>query len=193
RPSKMNLEEFLRRATDLFWARGADAVSTRDLEEALDLRAPAIYRRFKSKDELLARCIDFYVDTVIAGRIKRFLNDENDPIYSLREFFTTTLRPHKSEPGLRGCLLANTAAHAEAQVPEVRAALHRGWRSVDRGFRRQLERAQDVGRIDQQIDPESLSLALLMSMEGLLTLARTGLLDLRPGIDATFKLLEARG
>jgi hypothetical protein len=37
---------------DLIWRRGCDAVSIRDLENALDIRAPSFYRRFHSRDQL---------------------------------------------------------------------------------------------------------------------------------------------
>ncbi len=189
RPTKLRLDEVLKRATNLFWMQGSDAVSTRDLEAVLGLRAPAIYRRFQSKDELLARCIDYYVDTVIAGRIQRILDDAADPLSGLHHFFTSTLEPHGREPRLRGCLLANTAAHADGQVPEVRAAIHRGWRLIDSTFRHQITRAQRAGQLDTRLDPEALSQALLMSLQGLLTLVRAGATDLQPGIDATFGLL----
>ena len=189
RPTKLQLDDVLKRATNLFWLRGCDAVSTRDLEEALELRAPAIYRRFPSKDELLARCVEHYVDTIIAGRIQRILDDAADPLDGLHRFFTSTLEPHGRERRLRGCLLANTAAHAEGQVPEVRDAIHRGWDRLDSAFRHQIKRAQQAGQIGAHLDPEAVSQALLMSLQGLLTLARATDVDLRPGINATFVLL----
>lgn len=189
RPAKIEHVEILRRATRLFWVRGSDAVSTRALEAALDLRAPAIYRRFPSKDALLARCIDHYVDTVIADRIAKLLEGAEDPLAGLHVFFTSTLAPHPREPRLRGCLLANTAAHASAQVPEVRAALERGWGLTRAAFQRQIARAQRAGQIEPTLHPGALSQALLMSMQGLLTLSRMGVGDLRPGVDVTFRLL----
>ena len=189
RPTKIQLGEVLQRATDLFWARGCDCVSTRDLEEALGLRAPAIYRRFRNKDELLARCVDHYVDTIVVGRIQRKLDDAADPLNALHHFFTSTLEPHGREPRLRGCLLANTATHADGQVLEVRAAIYRGWRLIDSAFRHQIVRAQQTGQLDADLEPEAVSQALVMSLQGLLTLVRAGGTDLRPGIDATFRLL----
>lgn len=189
RPAKLQLDEVLNRATHLFWARGSDAVSTRDLEKALELRAPAIYRRFRSKDELFAQCVNHYVDIVIKGRIRLVFEGADDPMRALHRFFMSTLEPHGREPRLRGCLLANTATHADAQIPDVHAAIVRGWRLIDSAFQQQIERAQRTGALDADLDPEAVSQALLMSLQGLLTLVRAGITDLRPGIDATFRLL----
>lgn len=189
RPAKLQLNEVLNRATQLFWEKGSDAVSTRDLEKALDLRAPSIYLRFRNKDELFARCVDHYVDNVIVGRIQQKLESEDDPMQALHQFFMSTLDPHGRERRLRGCLLANTATHADGQIPEVHAAIQRGWKLVDAAFQKQIECAQSAGQIAADLDPKAVSQALLMSLQGLLTLVRAGITDLQPGIDATFRLL----
>jgi TetR/AcrR family transcriptional repressor of nem operon len=184
RPAKLPLEEVMQRATRLFWEQGCDAVSTRDLERALDLRSPAIYRRFRSKDELLARCLEFYVDTVITTRIRRHLELAADPMQGLHDFFTSTL---EGAPPLRGCLMANTATHAEWRVPEVRDAVHRGWRLLRSAFEKQVLRAQQAGQLPTELDPVATSQALMMSLLGALTLVRAGITELRPGIDATLR------
>lgn len=189
RPAKLELDEVMKRATNLFWEKGSDAVTTRDLEDTLDLRAPAIYRRFRSKDEFFARCVHYYVDNVIVGRLRWTFEDADDPMRALHQFFASTLEPHGREPRLRGCLLANTATHADGRSPEVHAAIVRGWHLIDSAFRNQIERAQRAGQLDAGLDPKAVSQALLMSLQGLLTLVRAGFTDLRPGIDATFSLL----
>lgn len=189
RPPKYADSDVLDRATDLFWLHGADAVSIRDLEVALDLRAPSIYRRFHSKDELLAQCLDRYVDRVIGGRIRHFLDDTEDPLGGLRAFFTSALRPHPDEPLSRGCLLTATAGHSTAATPEIRDALHRGFEAIRAAFTTQLSRAVDAGQLSSKTDPEVTARALLLSFEGLLALARSGAPDLLAAIDATFDTL----
>ena len=124
RPAKLPPQEILVRATQLFWEKGCDNVSTRDLEAVLDLRAPAIYRRFPSKEALFASCIDFYVDNVIVRRIEQKLETTDDPLRALYGFFLSTLEPHGRESRLRGCLLANTETHSDGQIPAVHAAIH---------------------------------------------------------------------
>lgn len=191
RPQTLSDAQILARATNLFWLKGVDVVSTRDLEAAIGLRATAIYHRFPSKHALLAACIDFYVTTVIAGRIERMLDAAADPLEGLREFFTTTLDPHGREKRLRGCLLANSAAHADARVPQVLKAIQRGWDMTCQAFQRQIRRAQAAGSLDPALDPLAASQTLQMSLQGLLTLIRAGRTDLQPGIDLTFRLLGA--
>ena len=189
RPRKFDDDAVLDRATDLFWRRGVDAVSIRDLEVALDLKAPSIYRRFRNKDELLVRCIDRYVEQTVGGRVRRFLDDADDPLTGLRAFFTSVLQPHPGERGLRGCLLTTTAAHTEATTPGIRSALDRGFSTIETAFARQVERAQEAGRLDADLDAGAIAKALVMSFQGLLVLARSGALDLPASVDATFRSL----
>ena len=191
RPSKIERDN-LNRATRLLWAQGCDAVSTRDLEQALDLRAPAIYRRFGNKDGLIAQCMDHYIKTVIRVRIKNLLDNADDPLQGLHDFFTSALEPRRRHGRLFGCLMANTATQNEGQVPEVHAAIQRGFKLVRKAFRTQIQRAQAMGQIDHKLDPEALSLALMMSMQGLLTLARANTQDMSIGIEATFNLLKMK-
>ncbi|MEM8813169.1 MAG: TetR/AcrR family transcriptional regulator [Pseudomonadota bacterium] len=192
RPQKLKSDEVLDRASDLFWRLGCDGVSTRDLETALDLRAPAIYRRFSSKNELLARCIDHYVERIVATRIERVLENSADPILALHQFFVAMLEPHGDEPSLRGCLLTNTAAHRETQADEVRDALERGLALIEFAFESQIHRAVETGQLSRDTDAAALAKALFMSLQGLLTLVRAGTPDLKTGIDATFSMLTAR-
>lgn len=190
RPEKMTTQDVLHRATELFWKKGSDAVSTRDLETALGLRAPAIYRRFESKGILLARCIDHYVDEVVEPRVVRALDEAPDPLVGLKRFFLEMLRPHGCEPRLRGCLLTNTVAHRKPRGPELDAALTRGFDVIRQAIQRQIQRAIDQGQINKTSDPIALTKALFMSLQGLLVLSRAGETNLDTGIEATFQLLD---
>ena len=183
--------EVVDRAVELFWVRGADAVTIRDLEVALELRAPSIYRRFETKDVLLARCVDRYVDRVIAGRVRRFLDESDDPVAGIREFFTSVLRPHPGEISPRGCLLTNTAAQAAGTTPQVTAALTRGFEAVGAGLRRSVERASATGRVDADA-VDATAVALHMSFQGLLVVARNDVTGLEESIDVTLAALLPR-
>ncbi|MBV7395230.1 TetR/AcrR family transcriptional regulator [Mameliella sediminis] len=187
RPQKLKPDEVLDRASEIFWKQGADAVSTRDLEAALGLRAPAIYRRFENKGALLAASIDHYVGKVVEPRVARLLDAAEDPLAALRRFFDAMLEPHGSEPELRGCLLTNTAGLKDAEP--AREALDRGFGVIQAGFARQITRAKDMGRLAPETDADALARALFISLQGLLVLARGGATDLHAGVDATFELL----
>ncbi len=186
RPLKYHDTDLLDRSADLLWRDGCDAVSIRDLEIALDLKAPSIYRRFHSRDELIARSVDRYVDRVVAARVRRHLGGVEDPVDGLRAFFTSALEPAAGEALPRGCLLTLTAGQAAGAVPAVGDAVAAGMATVERALRAQVGRAADQGRTAPGSDPDALSTALLLAFEGLLVLARTGRSGLSAAVDELF-------
>jgi AcrR family transcriptional regulator len=185
RPAKYDDTDLLDRSYDLLWRDGCDAVSIRDLEAALDLKAPSIYRRFHSRDELIARSVDRYVDRVVAGRIRRHLAGADDPVSGLRSFFLSALEPAPGETVPRGCLLTVTAGQAASSDAGVRSAVDAGLAAVESAMRGQVARARQLGRTGPGADVGALTTALLLAFEGLLVLARSG----RPGLDAAVEQL----
>jgi TetR/AcrR family transcriptional repressor of nem operon len=183
RPIKYEDTKILDRATKLLWIEGPDNVTVRDLEAALDLKAPSIYRRFGTRDELIARAVDRYVERVVGGRICRFLDDPEDPIAGLEAFFTSVLEPYAGERLPRGCLLTVTAAQSAFAHPDIHSSVTAGLATIEEAFRRTLRRAQQTGQLAATADVDALAAQLLISFEGLLVLARTGHARLDGGLE----------
>lgn len=164
---------------DLIWRRGCDAVSIRDLEGALDIRAPSIYRRFHSRDQLLAAAIDRYVDRVVRPRIRLFLVDAADPLEGIRQYSFSSIELQHQSLARRGCLLASTSQQTALEVPVIREAVTRGFDEMESALVDALDRATAQGHRFQCATGE-LARALIQSWVGLLVLMRSG----RDGLDA---------
>jgi len=191
RRPKLDDAEILDRATTLFWKDGCDAVTIRDLESALDLRAPAIYRRYASKDELIERCVERYVVRVVGGRVRRHLEASEDPYDGLRSFFASALDPHPGEATSRGCLLTVTASQTAFQDPAIRDAVRAGMDRIRDGFQTQIERGQAAGRFRTDVSAGVQATHLLLVFEGLLVLARSGSTGLLDSVDLSLASLRA--
>jgi len=190
RPPKIDDVEILDRATSLFWRDGCDAVTIRDLEAALDLRAPAIYRRYATKNELIERCVERYVARVVDGRVGRHLERSDDPLDGLRSFFASALDPHPGEPTSRGCLLTVTASQTAFQDPEIRTAVRAGIDRIRSGFKAQIERGRANGQIRTDTGADVQATHLLLLFEGLLVLARSGATDVMNSVDLSLSALR---
>ena len=190
RPPKLSDTELLDRATALFWQDGCDAVTIRDLESALDLTAPAIYRRYPTKNALVEGCLERYVDRVVGGRARRHLSGGDDPIEGLRSFFASALDPHPGEGTSRGCLLTVTASQPAFQDPAIGDAVRAGMARIRDAFRSQLERGRATGQIRTDIGVDAQATHLLLVFEGLLVLARSGAGNLMNGVDLSLSALR---
>ena len=190
RPPKMDDVEILDRATALFWKDGCDAVTIRDLESVIDLSAPAIYRRYATKNELIERCVERYVDRVVGGRIRRHLESSDDPLVGLRSFFASALEPHSGEGTSRGCLLTVTASQTAFQDPAIGAAVRAGMDHIRSGLQTQIERGRATGLIRTDVSAAVQATHLLLVFEGLLVLARSGAVDLMDSVDLSLACLS---
>ena len=193
RPIKYGDAEILDRASNLLWLAGPDCVTIRDLEAALDLKAPSLYRRFGAREGLVAQAIEHYVEQVVGGRVRHFLDRAEDPIAGLRAFFTSALEPLPGESGPRGCLLTVTAGQEDFENADVRTSVSAGLMTIEQGFRRALEQAQVCGQLRDDANLDALAALLLVSFEGLLVLARSGRAGLGAAIEQLFAGLPLTG
>ncbi len=102
RPPKYDAVTMVDRAMDVFWVKGRRQTSIRDLEEALDMKAPSIHYRFADKDELFAACLARYRSRIVERRIAVHLPGRGDPIAELEAFFDTAVLPEKPGAGSGG-------------------------------------------------------------------------------------------
>lgn len=173
RPPKFDDDVILDRAMRTFWTRGWAATSIRDLEDALGLTAPAIYRRFGNKDGVARAVIDHYVARVVASRIDRFLPGSGDPLANLQAFFESAVTARPDTP-LVGCLLTTITVEAPHLDPDLRDAVGRGFTAIDSAFRAELERAAATGALDRGVTVEQAAAMLTLSWHGLMVMARAG-------------------
>jgi AcrR family transcriptional regulator len=188
RPAKTSDSDVLDITYALAWQRGCDDVTIRDLETALDLRAPSIYRRFRSRDELLAAAIERYVECVVEVRVRRYLEGAGDPLHGIRRFFLTATDAAVNPAMDRGCLLATTSQQSSYAVPVIRDAVDRGVARVEQALCSTLDRADAAGHRFASPHPD-LARALLQNFLGVLMLARCGHNNLEPGVSVMLDAL----
>lgn len=188
RPAKTQDSDVLDTTYALAWQRGCDDVTIRDLEVALDLRAPSIYRRFRSRDDLLAAAIDRYVECVVDVRVRRYLEGAADPLRGIRRFFLTAVEATGNPATPDGCLLATTSQQSSYAVPVIRDAVDRGIVRVEAALCSALDRAADAGHPFDS-PHHDLARALLQHFLGLLMLARCGYRNLEPSVSVMLDAL----
>lgn len=173
RSPKYDDTELLDRAVDVVWRRGWSTTTIRDLEQALDLKAPSIYRRFGSRDGVGAAVVEHYVDRVVRRRVTKYLSGDGDPVENITDFFERSVEQPRSAEALRGCLLTTTSA--DALDAAMRDAVLAGIAVIESGLRHEVERAAGLGRLRQGIDVEAATATLGVAMQGFMTLARAGM------------------
>lgn len=174
RAPKLDNDEILDRAMVTFWQRGWAHTSIRDLERALEMKAPSIYRRYPTKEALEAAVVDHYVDRVVRRRVDRHLSGRGDPLANLSTFLVRSVTGADQGQPLWGCLLTTAGLEAEHPTPELARALDRGRAVIEKGLAREVARAGAAGRLGVGVEPEAAVSTLALVTQGLMALARAG-------------------
>tara|TARA_R110002126_G_scaffold122371_2_gene264127 strand:+ start:28413 stop:29024 length:612 start_codon:yes stop_codon:yes gene_type:complete len=82
---KFERENVVRVASQLFWQKGFHATSTRDLQEAVNMRPGSIYSAFGSKEGLYCESLKDYTEQM-KTQIEGFLSSADTVLGGLRAF-----------------------------------------------------------------------------------------------------------
>lgn len=174
-PARKKLEddEIIERSMRAFWSTGWSGTSIRDLEGALGLAAPTIYRRVGSKDELFIAAVRCYIERIVEQRIAKYLPpDSGDPLGDLWAFCASALVDGE-QPRSQGCLLTLAANEAPALSPAAQREVRCGIERLRQAPVDAVGRAAALGQLDTE-DPEALGDHVAIAMQGLLVLSRGG-------------------
>lgn len=170
RPRQFDEDAVLDAASEIFWARGYEATSTRELTACTGLTPSSIYAAFGDKRGLFRRALDHYLAR-LRGKMAR-LDEAGSPGRAIAGFFQDTIDQSLADPAQRGCMLVNSALEATPQEPELREAVAGELRLIEAFFRDRVAAAQRVGEISAACSADDAARQLLALLLGLRVLAR---------------------
>jgi TetR/AcrR family transcriptional regulator, transcriptional repressor for nem operon len=171
RAKEFRPEEALDAAVQLFWRRGYEATSMRDLLDGMGIGRGSFYDTFGDKHALFLASLDRF-EEVRTAWIDEAL--EGSGLGGIEEVFRRTIEGMVRFEPRRGCLLANTAVELAPHDPEVAARISRHVRRTEEAFAGALVRARAAGEIPAEGDPKVLARFLVSNLHGLRVLARAG-------------------
>ena len=105
RPRSFDEDMVIKKALNIFWERGYESTSIRELEEATGLSRISIYNTFGDKEGLFLRALDLYHNnaTRVYDRIAQGGLDD------IEQFFEWFARPFSASASNQfGCIMVNT-------------------------------------------------------------------------------------
>ncbi len=164
-------DQALEAAMRMFWQRGFEATSMRDLLNGMSIGRGSFYDTFGDKRTLFLASLDRF-EKVRTSWINETLQDSG--LEGIEEVFRRTIEGLVEFEPRRGCLLANTAVELAPHDPEVAAKISSYIRRTEAAFERALIRARAAGEIPPDSDTKALSRFLVNNLHGMRVLARAG-------------------
>lgn len=171
RPREFDHDDVLDRAVDVFWRRGFEGTSVRDLEAATRLNRGSLYGAFGDKERLFLAVLDRYAER-FSGTLFGQIATSASPRAALIAVFEAMPRDLLGSPHPRGCLVASTCA--ELPVGSDGIARKAAWclSHLEDMFYAALRRMQVLGEIDVESDPRALARFLTGTVQGMAVMAR---------------------
>ena len=170
--AKYDRQTVIHQAMELFWKKGLHGTSTRDLQQAVDMRPGSIYSAFGSKEGLFSEALKCY-----SAEMKLILEqrcaDEKSALAGLEAFMRNVIVDrHDSNPS-ELCMLVKTLSELGDDHPELMDQTRDLMKRTEDRFTEVLERARSQGEIPDSSDPRILARHLQVQMIGLRTYMKT--------------------
>ena len=171
RPKEYARKEVLEAATQVFWERGYEGASVRDLVEGTGLHRRSMYEEFGDKDGLFLECLDHFVyeTTKDIGVLlkRRPLGFQNIEIFFRDRVDYVASRKFK------GCLLVKSAIEKELLNEDAKKKIQFFLTLTEKAFYECLHAALQRGEIHKDKDCQMLAKYLMCFLEGLMVMGQT--------------------
>jgi AcrR family transcriptional regulator len=172
RPRSFDRAAALRRAMELFWAKGYDATSMSDLTAAMGINSPSLYAAFGCKEALFEEAVALYGEsegTEIWNALEAPTARE-----AIGRFLRATAESYTRPGKPAGCLIVLGALHADKGSERASLALRSRRRENVTDLRERLERAVAEGELPAGVDCQAVASFYATVQHGMSIQARDG-------------------
>lgn len=168
RPREFDEDKALEAAMDAFWQKGYEATSLTDLCSCTGLHKGSLYQAFGDKHALFMRSLNHYSESEFKETAAIAFQHES-PLESIRAI-VRTVADFAAEG--RGCLMINSMVELAPHDPEVKRAIQGMAEKRLRVITDFLHKAQALGEIRPELQPEKLAQQLMVTLAGAAALVK---------------------
>jgi AcrR family transcriptional regulator len=190
--AKYDRDDVIKKAMLLFWEKGFNGTSTRDLQQAVDLRPGSIYSAFGSKEGLFKEALRCYSANTYA-LLQEKIQQQGSPLSGLQAFIHCVVVSNRSSAPSDMCMLVKAVAELTDSNPELLQESQALMKKGELSFSRVLQEAQAKGELSPNANPQSLAKYIQVQLIGLRTYLRTSndVVAVEQLIENTFQMLKA--
>ena len=172
RTKEFDPEEALDRALDIFWRRGYEGTSLRDLLEGMDISRQSLYDTFGDKRSLFLKVLARYETLAMEGMIQLLAGKGS--LTAIRGFCEYFLAEIVLDTDRGSCLMASTAIEVGRADPEIQTVVKTYFGRVESAIHAVLAGSMEAGQIAEDRDLRALARHLVNAIHGLGIMGRAG-------------------
>ena len=173
RPRTFDRQEALRRAMEVFWARGYEGASVGELAEAMGINRPSLYAAFGCKEALFREAVALY-DATEGAPIQRALDEAPTARAALEAMLRHNARAYARDDQPRGCMVVLASLLGTPENEAVRQFLRENRALGEEVLRQRIERGIAEGDVPTGADARMLAAFYSTVTQGLSVQARDG-------------------
>ncbi|MEP2989839.1 MAG: TetR/AcrR family transcriptional regulator [Parasphingorhabdus sp.] len=176
RPKEFNEDDALMAAVNVFWSKGYDGASMKDLTEAMGINGPSLYATFGDKLNLYLKAIDQYATNDACAPLVAFESEPNIEM-AVRSFMKAAIEyATQHESGARGCFLSSCVSTSAGGVEGVEILLGQAIEDTDRRIAKRFEAEKAKGTLPHDFPSMERARLMFDLRQGHVFRARAGLL-----------------
>jgi len=160
RPPEFNRAEALVKALHLFWERGYERTTVRDLTEAMSISAPSLYNAFGGKKKLFDEAVAAYTGSSTRVVPPALLERTSRAVFA--KILEIAIREYGSDTRPRGCFVISDPVLIDERLLG-RVAI-----------RARMQQAYDDGDLPEDSSVDALTDYIDVVLRGLSSIARDG-------------------
>lgn len=172
RTKEFDPEEALDLALDMFWRRGYEGTSMRDLLEGMEISRQSLYDTFGDKRSLFIKVLARYEKLMMEGLVQHLQGLTT--VAAIRGYCEYFLTQVVHDPAHGSCLMANTAIEVGPGDAEIQAIVRTYFARVETILHGVLAGARGAGQISDDSDVRALARHILNALHGLGIMGRAG-------------------
>jgi TetR/AcrR family transcriptional repressor of nem operon len=165
--------EALQRAMFLFWERGYESASLKELLTTMEIPNGSFYHTFGSKKELFLQVLEHYNADFSQRRLAVFERGKGFK-KSIRVIIGHVLDRQLSSECPKGCLLFNSVVSDALTDPDIKSILQRYIGDFENLLADEIKKAITMGELDHQVDPRKTAAVLVIYLQGVMGLSLMG-------------------
>ena len=171
-PKQFDREQVINKAMEVFWTKGYEATSMRDLVNSMGINRASMYDTFGNKREIFQLAIEGYCHNAISYA-EQMISTEGSPLENLKNYLWAFL----DSPAMtikHGCFASNAAVELGPHDVELARTLRGFWRQLESVYEKTLHAAITKGELDPATDTKTNARLINATMQGLAAMDKAG-------------------